>query len=735
MNDRKGGERVRREPIFDIPESRDDLLDLRLTPQDRAGGHFHEDDMARKAAKKPAGKAASRGSGKTASRGSGGRGSGGGGGGRRRSPRRRRSFIGRIFYATFVLGLWAMIGVAGLVAYHATQLPPIDQLKVPKRPPNIAILASDGTLVANRGETGGQNVSIRDLPPYLPQAFVAIEDRRFYSHFGVDPMGIARALVTNVSSGQTMQGGSTLTQQLAKNLFLTQERTASRKIQEAILSLWLEAKYSKDEILELYMNRVYFGAGAYGVDGAARRYFDKPAEDVTVAEAAMLAGLVQAPSRLAPTRDPRAARARAALVLAAMQDLNFISETQEKTALASPATVSRPGGAGTANYAADYVMDVLDDFIGTVEDDIVVMTTIDLGMQRAAEASLIAELTEQGPKFEVTQGALVSIRPDGAVKALVGGKNYAESQFNRAIAARRQPGSAFKPFVYLAAVEHGLTPDTIRNDAPVQYGNWRPENFSRDFRGPVPLRTALALSLNTVAVSLGMEVGPREVVRAAQRLGIASSLQPNASIALGTSEVTPLELVGAYAAFANGGTGVIPHIITRVETTNGKLVYERVAGGLGRVIDENAVAMMNAMLHETMIAGTGRRAVIDGWEIAGKTGTSQEFRDAWFVGYTGTLVTGVWLGNDDNRPTRRASGGNVPLDIWTRYMKTALAGDAPVALPGGGYWLAPEQGMPMVAVEPDPRFTGVPAPSGNDSSWIPPAPQEQGLLGRLFGIY
>jgi penicillin-binding protein 1A len=734
MNDRKGGERGRREPIFDIPESRDDLLDLRLTPQDRAGGHFHEDDMARKAARKPAGKASGRASEKTSARGSGRGGSGGGG--RRRGTRRRRSFLGSIFYGTFVLGLWALIGVAGLVAYHATQLPPIDQLQVPKRPPNIAILASDGTLVANRGETGGQAVLIRDLPPYLPKAFVAIEDRRFYSHFGVDPVGIARALVTNVTSGQTMQGGSTLTQQLAKNLFLTQERTASRKIQEAILSLWLERKFSKDEILELYMNRVYFGAGAYGVDGAARRYFDKPAQDVSVAEAAMLAGLVQAPSRLAPTRDPRAARARAALVLAAMEDLNFISETQEKTALARPAEVSRPGGAGTANYAADYVMDVLDDFIGTVEDDIIVMTTIDLGMQRAAEASLIAELTEQGPKFEVTQGALVSIRPDGAVKALVGGKNYAESQFNRAIAARRQPGSAFKPFVYLAAVEHGLTPDTIRDDAPVQIGNWRPENFSRDFRGPVPLRTALALSLNTIAVSLGMEVGPREVVRAAQRLGIASSLQPNASIALGTSEVTPLELVGAYAAFANGGTGVIPHIITRVETTNGRLVYERVTGGLGRVIDENAVAMMNAMLHETMIAGTGRRAVINGWEIAGKTGTSQEFRDAWFVGYTGTLVTGVWLGNDDNKPTRRASGGNVPLDIWTRYMKTALAADVPVALPGGGYWLAPEQGVPMVAVEPDPRYTGTPAPqAGNDSSWIPPAPQEQGLLGRLFGIY
>ncbi|TVR08925.1 MAG: penicillin-binding protein, partial [Salinarimonadaceae bacterium] len=487
--------------------------------------------------------------------------------------------------------------------------------------------------------------------------------------------------------------------------------------------------------LELYMNRVYFGAGAYGVEAAARRYFDKPAAEVSVAEAAMLAGLVQAPSRLAPTRDPQAARDRAALVLAAMTELGFIDETQQATALARPAQLSRPQGPGTANYAADYVMDVLDDFIGAVETDIVVHTTIDLPTQRSAEEALNAELTEQGERFGVGQGALVSMRPDGAVRALVGGRDYSDSQFNRAVAARRQPGSAFKPFVYLAALEQGLTPETIREDRPVQFGNWRPENFSRDYRGPVPLRTALALSLNTVAASLGMEVGPREVVRVAQRLGVASPLQANGSIALGTSEVTPLELTGAFAAFANGGAGVIPYVIRRVETATGEAIYERREGGLGRVIDENAVAMMNAMMHETMIAGTGRRGGLDGWEAGGKTGTSQDFRDAWFVGYTATLVTGVWVGNDDNSPTRRASGGNLPLDVWTRYMKIALANDVPASLPGGGYWRAPEPREAPVAVSGEgSQISGVAGPPP-ESGWIPPSPQEPGLLGRLFGIY
>ena len=710
--------------------------------------------MARRAGKS-GGKSTSKSAGKGATAWSSGRkpaagkaskGRAGNGGGRRRSGRKRRSFLGRIVYGCIVLSLWAAIALTGLIAYHATQLPPIDRLAVPKRPPNIEILANDGTLIANRGETGGRNASIHDLPAHLPQAFIAIEDRRFYHHFGIDPVGIARALVTNLTTGATVQGGSTITQQLAKNLFLTHERTASRKIQEAILALWLERRHSKDELLELYMNRVYFGAGAYGVEAAARRYFDKPAQELTLAESAMLAGLVQAPSRLAPTRNPQAARDRAALVLTAMANQGFIDENRMANAMARPAELNRPLGPGTANYAADYVMDVLDDFIGAVQDDVIVHTTIDLGLQEAAEASLIGELREQGERFGVDQGAIVALRPDGAIKALVGGKDYAQSQFNRAVAARRQPGSAFKPFVYLAAIERGLTPDTVREDRPIRLGDWSPENFSRDFRGPVTLREALSLSLNTVAVSLGMEVGIREVISAAQRLGIRSALQPNASITLGTSEVTPLELTGAYAAFANGGAAVIPHVITRVESASGEVLYQRVRAGLGRVMDDETVAMMNAMLHDTMVAGTARRAALPDWQAGGKTGTSQGFRDAWFVGYTSALVTGVWIGNDDNSPTNRASGGNLPVDIWARFMERALAAEYPMPLPGADRWLTPggPGGFPPPMVQHDPFPPGTTGGiAGHEGGFdgLPPVgvpPQQQaepGFLGRLFGVY
>src|SRR5829696_6011238 len=350
----------------------------------------------------------------------------------RRGPalkrRRRRSILSRLVYSVVVLGIWAVIGFSGLIAYHAAQLPPVDQLAVPKRPPNIAILASDGTLLANRGETGGRAVALKELPAYLPKAFVAIEDRRFFEHFGIDPVGIGRAMMRNVTARGVSQGGSTLTQQLAKNLFLTQERTASRKVQEAILALWLERKFSKNEILELYLNRVYFGAGAYGVEAAAQRYFAKPAKDVTVSEAAVLAGLVQAPSRLAPNRNPQAAQARAELVLAAMSEHGFVKPEQIKTALAAPAKPARPQGAGSANYAADMVMDVLDDFVGVIEADVVVQTTVEPALQAAAEKAVTDELTAKGQKFGVGQGALVAMRPDGAVKALVGGRSYADSQ-------------------------------------------------------------------------------------------------------------------------------------------------------------------------------------------------------------------------------------------------------------------------------------------------------------------
>jgi penicillin-binding protein 1A len=702
--------RGRREPVFDTgADARDtgSALQIGVRPEDRAGGPMPQRAARRRGSgEKPAPKKAPKKSG------------------------RRGSLLGRLVYAGVVLGIWALIAVGGLVAYHAAQLPPIDQLSVPKRPPNIAILASDGSLIANRGETGGRTVTLKELPPHLPRAFVAIEDRRFYDHFGIDPVGITRAMVRNVTS-RSMQGGSTLTQQLAKNLFLTQERTASRKIQEAILALWLERNYSKDELLELYLNRVYFGSGAYGVEAAAQRYYGKSARHVTLSEAAVLAGLVQAPSRLAPTRNPQAAQARAQLVLAAMQDVGFITPQAFKTALANPAETMRPKGAGSMNYVADYVIDVLDDFVGEVETDVTVQTTIDPALQAAAERAVVDELNAKGAKYNVAQGAFVAMQPDGALKALVGGRNYADSQFNRATVARRQPGSAFKPFVYLAAVERGLTPDTVREDSPVNYRGWTPENYSRDYRGPVTLREALALSLNTVAVKVGFEVGAKAVVQTAQRLGIASPLQANPSIALGTSEVTPLELVAAYAAFANGGTGVIPYAIKEVKTTAGKSVYRRPAGGgLGRVIDPNAVAMMNTMMRDTFVIGTAKKGEIPGWEAAGKTGTSQDFRDAWFVGYTGSLVAGVWLGNDDGDPTKRVSGGNLPVEVWSAFMKTALKGAPPVALPGVGPRApSPGDGMAVAGAPAPGRY----ATAGADG-WTPPPRSDKNFLERLFGL-
>ena len=597
--------------------------------------------------------------------------------------RKRRSLFGMLFYWGFVLSIWGGIAAGATVVYYAAQLPPIDQLAIPKRPPNIAIIAEDGTLLANRGDTGGAAVHLKELPPYLPKAFVAIEDRRFYSHWGIDPFGIARALFRNVLHRGGVQGGSTLTQQLAKNLFLTQERTLSRKIQEAILAVWLEHKYSKDQILELYLNRVYFGSGSYGVEAAAQKYFGHSARQVSLSEAAVLAGLMKAPSKLAPNRNLDAANERAAQVITAMAQEGHITEAMAQLALSRPADVAHDRSAGSVNYAADHVMDVLDDTIGAIDQDIVVTTTLSPALQAAAEKAITDELDKKGVKFGVNQGAMVAMDPNGGIKALVGGRNYADSQFNRAVAAKRQPGSAFKPFVYLAALEAGLTPDSIREDGPLNVKGWQPENYSREYFGPVTLTRALSLSLNTVAVRLGLEVGPKTVVRTAHRLGITSELQPNASLALGTSEVTPLEMVTAYAPFANGGIGVQPYIISRVRTADGKQLYQRKGSSNGRIIEPQYVAMMNAMMQETLLTGTARKAELPGWQAAGKTGTSQDWRDAWFVGYTSHLVAGVWLGNDDSSPTKKASGGNLPVEVWSRFMKVAHQGVPIAALPSG----------------------------------------------------
>ena len=667
----------RKEPKFDGAASLDSV---RLNPRDRIGGRDDddappkrraaksrpldddEDDMPRERPRKS--RAAERKESKSKARG------------------RSRSGLGRLVYWGAVLGLWAIIAGAGVIIWVGAHLPAIQSLEIPKRPPTIQITGMDGSVIATRGEMPGANVSLKDLPPYLPKAFIAIEDRRFYSHFGIDPTGIIRAAVTNLLHRGVSQGGSTLSQQLAKNLFLTQERTMQRKLQEVELALWLERKYSKNEILELYLNRVYFGSGAYGVEAAAQKYFGKSAKNVSLSEAAMLAGLVKSPSRLAPNRNPDGAEKRAQIVLSAMADTNFITEAQAKAAIEKPSYAVKPVGAGTINYVADWIGEVLDDLVGQIDQNIVVETSIDPKLQSVAEAAIIDELATKSVKFNVTQGALVAMTPSGAVRAMVGGRNYAESQFNRAVTAKRQPGSAFKPFVYLTAVEGGMTPDTVRQDAPLDVKGWRPENYSREYFGPVTLTQALSMSLNTVAVRLGLEVGPANVVRTAHRLGIASKLEPNATISLGTSEVSLTELVGAYAPFANGGFSASPHVVNRVRTPEGKVLYARRNDAPTRVIDANAVGMMNVMMHETLVTGTAKKADIPGWSAAGKTGTSQDFRDAWFIGYTANLVTGIWLGNDDNSPTRKATGGGLPVEVWTRFMRAAHQNIAPAPLPG-----------------------------------------------------
>jgi penicillin-binding protein 1A len=666
----------RKEPRFGLAAA---LADLRLDPKDRIPSAA--EDKPKKASKRkvevdedddePPVERKPRPSPRSANKG--------------RAKSRSGLSLGRLVYWTAVLGLWAGIAVVGMVVWAGAHLPPIQSLEIPKRPPTIEIVGIDGSILAQRGEMAGANVSLKDLPPYLPKAFIAIEDRRFYSHFGVDPYGILRAAVTNLLHRGVSQGGSTLTQQLAKNLFLTQERTFARKLQEVELALWLERKYSKNEILELYLNRVYFGSGAYGVEAAAQRYFGKSAKNVTLAEAAMLAGLVKSPSRLAPNRNPEGAEKRAQIVLAAMAEAKFITEAQAQASIGHPAISVKPAGAGTVNYVADWIGEVLDDLVGQIDQSIRVETTIDPKLQAVAEAAVIDELAAKSVKFNVSQGALVAMSPDGAVRAMVGGRNYGESQYNRAVTAKRQPGSAFKPFVYLTAIEAGLTPETIRQDGPLDVKGWKPENYGHEYFGAVTLTQALAMSLNTVAVRLGLEVGPKNVVRTAHRLGISSKLEPNASIALGTSEVSVLELVGAYGPFANGGLGVSPHVVKRIRTLEGKVLYMRQPDEPAQVIEPRNVAMMDVMMQQTLISGTAKKADIPGWQAAGKTGTSQDFRDAWFIGYTANLVTGVWLGNDDNSPTKKATGGGLPVEVWTRFMRAAHQGVPVASLPNSQY--------------------------------------------------
>lgn len=677
---------------------------------------------------------------RTPAKGNGAKGGARGKSGRKKAAPKsqRRGLLGWLFrfvrwltYWLVITGIWGGIAAGAILLYYGAQLPQSTDWRIPDRPPNIQIISQNGGLIANRGETGGQRVRLSSLPPYLMDAVVAIEDHRFYSHFGFDPIGFTRAMVTNVVRGRLVQGGSTLTQQLAKNLFLEQKRTIERKVQELILALWLESKFTKEEILEIYLNRVYLGSGATGVDAAARTYYNKPASMLTLSEAATIAGLLKAPSRLAPNKNPKAARARAKLVLAAMEREKFITSKERELALTMPVNTVSRHKSNSLNYVADWVMEQIPQHVESVSEDLVVETTLDLRIQTLAEKSISDALDQSGSKYGVSQGALVSATPLGAVRALVGGRSYQQSQFNRATKARRQPGSAFKPFVYLTSLELGNQPESMRVDEPVTYRNWTPKNYSKKYMGQVSLRHALAMSLNTVAAQLTFEAGPDEVINTAKRLGIHSDLKNHLSIALGTSEVTPVELVGAYLPFANGGQRAEPYIISRIVTKEGRVLYQRPSVPGQQVISPHVLPLINSMMQETLISGTGKKAMLPGRPAGGKTGTSQNYRDAWFVGYTANLVTGVWFGNDDGKATKRASGGNLPAATWKDYMIGAHNGMTIAGLPGVDPQLLAANRQ-RLGGEAKPWVNPDLLPEGQTNA--PPLPRERkGFFTRLFG--
>ena len=575
-------------------------------------------------------------------------------------PRRRFRLLSWV-----IVGLiWSGLALGAMLLWFARDLPRPEAALDAARRPSLTLQDRSGQILATFGDVIGDPLRLTDMPAYLPAAAVSVEDRRFWGHPGIDLIGMARAGYTNLRAGHVVQGGSTITQQVAKNLFLTNARTFRRKVQELLLTLWLERSFSKNEILEIWLNRVYLGSGAWGVDAAARMYFGVSARQVTLWQAAVLAGLPRAPSRFNPRSNPEAAAARGRDVLAAMVDTGAVTPEQARAAasqmnfaLAAPTS---PG------WYADWVAEQAQSLL-PANADAVVRSTLDLRLQELAQSRLVALLDGPGAAAGVGQGAVVVLDPaTGAVRAMVGGRDYRRSPFNRAVLARRQPGSAFKPFVFLAALQAGITPDDTVLDAPIRLGSWSPANFERKYAGEISVEDALAESVNTAAVRLlQLAGGPHKVIAAAQSLGIAGKLPRDASLALGTGEVGLLELTAAYAAFFNGGLRITPYGVEAITADRQKLALSRPAPEPAIGADE--AAMMQRMLTAVVVRGTGRAAAIPGHLVAGKTGTTQDYRDAWFIGWTnagGGNLIGVWLGNDDNHPMRNVQGGGLPARLF-----------------------------------------------------------------------
>ncbi len=562
----------------------------------------------------------------------------------------------------------AVAGLALILGIWAFELPDIDEILAAHRPPIVTVLDRNGGQIAAEGGVGGTWVDRAGMPQTLVDAALAIEDRRFYEHGGADFWGILRAAIANLRAGDLVQGGSTITQQLAKNMFLTPERTAKRKVQEIMLAYGLERRLSKDEILEHYLNRAYLGSGAYGVDAAARRYFGVPVGDLTLTRSAMIAGLLKAPSRYSPLNDPAAAEQRMQLVLDAMVETGALAPSRRSMITAVPKV--QPSAGDNARYFVDWVMDELPDYIGEPGQDVMVQTTFDPKLQVLAQQALTNVLDKEGTDRKIGQGAVVVMAPDGAVLAMVGGRDYRSSEFNRAVRALRQPGSAFKLFVYLAAFESGMKPGTRLRDSPFVYLGWQPKNYGGGHIGSVSLKTAFAKSINTVAVKAAESADRSRVIRMAKRLGITTPIITEPSLALGTSEVRLLDLTGAYAVVANGGHAVFPHGIKQVSGSMGLTLYQRETTS-DPVLPPALVRDMDELLKGVVANGTGRAARLQNALSAGKTGTSQAWRDAWFIGYANGLVTGVWLGNDDSSPMTKVTGGGAPARIWRDFMTQA----------------------------------------------------------------
>ncbi|MEE2690697.1 MAG: PBP1A family penicillin-binding protein [Pseudomonadota bacterium] len=575
----------------------------------------------------------------------------------------------------WLAGSLSLTAIAGglFVAFVlvAPRVPAGADLWAANRQTSIVILDRNGDEIAARGSRYGERVAVSDLPPYLVKAFIATEDRRFYEHRGVDLRGTARAFMTNLKHGGVVEGGSTITQQLARNLFLSLEQTYVRKAREALLALWLEGRYSKDEILSLYLNRIYLGAGAYGVEAAAKTYFGKSARDVSLSEAVMLAGLPKAPSSLAPTQNPFGAQKRAGDVLDNLVETGAITEFDAREARKHPPVIAAGEGDVGLGYFFDYIAAKARDMAGGRRGDLIVTTTLDARMQRDAQAAVASVISTETKLAGAEQAALVAYDVNGALRAMVGGVSYVESQFNRATQARRQPGSAFKPFVYIAALEAGLTPQSAFVDQPINIDGWEPKNYGEGYQGRMRLTEAVAKSVNTIAVQASEFAGRDKVVEAAHRMGIQSNIQPVPSIALGGANMTLEELTGAYIPLARGGTRVEPYAIQRIEDQNLQVIYQHRDEEPVQVLSRQTATDINYLLFQVMNSGTGAGASLGGRVSAGKTGTTNDWRDAWFVGYTAQIVAGVWVGNDAYTPMNHVTGGTLPARIWKNFMLAA----------------------------------------------------------------